>query len=190
LTSQGISYGQFEKKTGWSHGLAGKVINKGVSFGVEKLERIFSAFPRLNPIWLITGEEEMLWNGATGGDTPSHHKNSPDSTSPRVEANDLKDLGFSEDEAKAFVKEITENLNPVHLFSSLERLLVFIEENKVLPDADKQRIVEPLHEFRNHLFLSANQAIASEAKYRAALDAIRLLAFQLKTEAQQPGKKK
>lgn len=40
--------------------------------------------------------------------------------------------------------------------NSLERLLVFIEENTILPDADKQRIVGPLHEFRNRLFLSAN----------------------------------
>lgn len=188
LASQGISYGQFEKKTGWSNGLAGKVINKGVSFGVDKLERIFLAFPQLNPTWLITGGEEMIIKPThqSHNNTAATVKPADGTTSPLPQVYGLENLGLTEDEAQ----NITTSLNPVELVASLERLLVLIENNTTLPDADKKRIVEPLHELRNHLFHSVNQVIASEAKYRAALDAIKLLAAQLKTESQQSGRKK
>jgi hypothetical protein len=181
LASQGISYGQFEKKTGWSNGLAGKVINKGVSFGVDKLERIFLAFPQLNPTWLITGGEEMIIKPADQGrnGTTTFVKPTDGTTSPLPQANALKEFSLAEDE----LNKITSTLNPVELVASLERLFVIIENNTNLPDADKQSIIAPLNELRNRLFLSVNQAIAAEAKYWAAMDAIKLLASQLKTEA-------
>ena len=178
LVSQGISYGQFEKKTGWSNGLAGKVINKGVSFGVDKLERIFLAFPQLNPTWLITGGEDMIIQSGNQGKAQHIEKTPDDPTSPLSGTVDLQNMGLPEAEAAALAKDVTNTLNPVRLVASLERLLVLIENHPALPNADKGTILRPLHELRNQLFLSVNQMIASEAKYQAAMDAIKLLAAQ------------
>ena len=177
---------------GWSNGLAGKVINKGVSFAVDKLEQIFLTFPKLNPTWLITGTEDMLiqpgnqsrGNGITG------EQQANGTPSPLPAAVDLNTSPLAGDEAQRPAKDVSNAPNPVHLVASLERLLVLIEHNPALPDADKKALLRPLHELRSQLFLSVNQAIASEAKYRAALDAIKLLAAQLQAEAAGSGRKK
>ena len=192
LASQGISYGQFEKKVGWSNGLAGKVINKGVSFAVDKLEQIFLTFPQLNPTWLITGTEDMLIQPGNQSRTyaPAGEQKANGIPSPLPEPVDLNTSHLTGDEAQALAKSVANSLNPVHLVASLERLLVLIEHNPALPDADKKALLRPLHELRNHLFLSVNQVIASEAKYRAAMDAIKVLAAQLQGEAGGSKKKK
>jgi hypothetical protein len=192
LNSQGIAYGQFEKKAGWSHGLAGKVIHKGVSFGVDKLERIFSEFPQLNLMWLITGEGDMLIQPGnhSGTHALTGEQKANGTPSPLPETVDLNITNLTGDEAQRPAKDVANALNPVHLVASLERLLVLIEHNPALPDADKKALLRPLHELRSHLFLSVNQVIASEAKYRAAMDAIKLLAAQLQAETAGSGKKK
>lgn len=186
LASQDISYRQFEKQAGWSNGLAGKVINKGVSFGVDKLEQIFVAFPQLNPTWLITGLEHMIRQLPNQSQDDAHRTNTAPDSSPiaHVEEHDLKSLGFTEKEAKAFVTNTTGNLSLIHFIASFERLLVFIENSSSIPDGDKKKTVQSLYELRRHLFQSVNQAIVSEAKYSAALDAIKLLAPQPKPLAE------
>ncbi len=170
--------------------MTGKVINKGVSFGVDKLDNILSAFPQLNLIWLITGEGDMLLNGASPDRAPRKQPNSTDATPPLSGATDLKNPGLPEAEAAALAKDATATLNPVQGVATLERLLVLVENHPALPDADKAALLRPLHELRAHLFQSVNQVIASEARYRAALDAVQLLAAQLQAEAAPRGKQK
>jgi hypothetical protein len=102
----------------------------------------------------------------------------------------LKNAGLPEAEAGALAQDGTATLNPVQGVATLERLLVLVENHPALPDADKAALLRPLHELRTHLFQSVNQVIASEARYRAALDAVQLLAAQLQTEAGPRGKQK
>lgn len=52
---KGISKREFASKVGISHSLIGKAN----SIGSDKLEKILSVYPEINPIWLITGKEVM-----------------------------------------------------------------------------------------------------------------------------------
>ena len=56
IDSKGISIREFSKKIGVSHALIGKVR----SLGSDKLERIVSTYPEINPDWLLTGKGEMI----------------------------------------------------------------------------------------------------------------------------------
>ncbi|WP_378187604.1 hypothetical protein ACE939_04560 [Aquimarina sp. W85] len=51
-----LSKREFAKKIGVSHSLIGKSNN----IGSDKLERIISNYPELNPRWLITGVGKMI----------------------------------------------------------------------------------------------------------------------------------
>lgn len=53
---KGVSKREFASKVGISHSLIGK----SNAIGSDKLERILSSYPELNPTWLLTGEGDML----------------------------------------------------------------------------------------------------------------------------------
>ena len=55
-----ISIMEFEKIISVSNGLISKAIRGDKSIGSDKLEKIFFAYPDLNPTWLLTGEGKML----------------------------------------------------------------------------------------------------------------------------------
>lgn len=56
LDYKNISKREFASKVGISHSLIGK----SNSIGSDKLERILSEYPELNPVWLLTGNEDMI----------------------------------------------------------------------------------------------------------------------------------
>ncbi len=58
----GLSESAFCQKVGFSNGFLGKVYKNNISIGVDKLIKILSVFPELNPIWLLTGIGEMILN--------------------------------------------------------------------------------------------------------------------------------
>jgi len=60
IAHTGLNFASFERRTGLSNGMAGKVVKKKVGLSVDKLNGIFSQFPELSPQWLITGKGEML----------------------------------------------------------------------------------------------------------------------------------
>ncbi len=207
LTSQGISFYEFEKRTGFSHGLVGKIVKKGNDFGVKKLGIIFSSFPRLNPIWLISGQESMLlpvgpanasftdasqnkdhgFSSAEAVKTATYDLENGREFSPsRPEEDFMKEYGFNEDEAKVFLSNISIKLTSGQFSASLERLIIFIENNPSLSDTDKRKIIRPIFELRSYLLHSVKHAITSEAKYSGALDAFKLLASQLQPLNAQP----
>jgi len=207
LASQGISFYEFEKKTGFSHGLVGKIVKKGNDFGVKKLDIIFSCFPQLNPTWLVSGRENMLLGHSTqeeGYSNVNPEKDLDYSTQDasktqrsnadkgyefdlsRVEEDYMQEYGFTADEAKVFLSNIASNLKSGQFTASLERLIMFIENNASLTETEKKKIIRPIFELRSYLVHSVNQVLTSEAKYLGALDAIKLLASQLQSSNRQP----
>jgi len=54
---------ELARKIGLSHGVISAMRNKGTSISVEKLERIFNAFPRLSPGWVANGRGMMMQDG-------------------------------------------------------------------------------------------------------------------------------
>lgn len=59
---KGISLNAFDQSIGTSNGYIGRAIKGNSSLGSEILQKIFSAYTDLNPTWLLTGKEEMLFN--------------------------------------------------------------------------------------------------------------------------------
>ena len=59
LEFKGVKHTPIEKKLGLSNGYLGKMLKKKGSLGDEILQKIFSFFPKLNMIWLLTGNGEM-----------------------------------------------------------------------------------------------------------------------------------
>lgn len=57
VESEGISISAFEKRCGMANGYL-RQLRKAPS--IDKIERIISAFPKLNRDWLVSGEGEML----------------------------------------------------------------------------------------------------------------------------------
>ncbi|MBD5337709.1 MAG: helix-turn-helix transcriptional regulator [Bacteroides sp.] len=57
---KGIPVSTFEKSIGMSNASFGKQLKKQGAIGTDKLENILSAYPELSPLWLMTGEGEML----------------------------------------------------------------------------------------------------------------------------------
>ena len=60
IDSKGIAVSAFEKSIGMSNASFGKSLKSGGAIGTDKLENILSVYPELSPIWLVTGEGNML----------------------------------------------------------------------------------------------------------------------------------
>ncbi|MGL4363608.1 MAG: hypothetical protein ACRCSB_00195 [Bacteroidales bacterium] len=59
---KGISYYAFENLLGVSRGTISKSVKENKSIGSAILEKILAIFPELSPVWLLTGNGEMLQN--------------------------------------------------------------------------------------------------------------------------------
>jgi len=57
---KGVSISAFEKSIGMSNASFGKSLKTGGSIGGDKLEKILSIYPDINPEWLLTGIGSML----------------------------------------------------------------------------------------------------------------------------------
>lgn len=71
IESENIPVSAFEKKAGLDNGYISKIKR---SPSQEKCEDILSAFPKLNPSWLLRGEGEMLRSDKSNTDTLKNAK--------------------------------------------------------------------------------------------------------------------
>ena len=57
---KGISISAFEKSIGMSNASFGKSLKNHGTIGANKLETILNVYSDLNPVWLLTGQGQML----------------------------------------------------------------------------------------------------------------------------------
>lgn len=57
---KGISIAAFERSIGMSNASFGKSLKNNGAIGTDKLENILFEYPDISPIWLLTGEGEMI----------------------------------------------------------------------------------------------------------------------------------
>lgn len=63
LKQQKIRFGTVERQLELGTGYLSKQIKRGGSIGSDILERVFAAYPALNPSWLLTGKGEPELSG-------------------------------------------------------------------------------------------------------------------------------
>lgn len=57
---KGLTIASFEKSIGMSNASFGKSLKNNGAIGSDKLENILSVYSDINPVWLLTGQGEML----------------------------------------------------------------------------------------------------------------------------------
>jgi transcriptional regulator with XRE-family HTH domain len=70
LKQEGVSWAKFAERTGLSRGFMSTVAN---NITAKTLDKITSAFPSINPQWLLSGEGNMLKLSNIGHSTAGNH---------------------------------------------------------------------------------------------------------------------
>lgn len=68
MDHKGISVAAFERSIGMSNASFGKSLKNKGAIGTDKLENILSRYSDISPLWLLTGEGNMLKTSTAGAD--------------------------------------------------------------------------------------------------------------------------
>ena len=68
MDHKGISVAAFERSIGMSNASFGKSLKNKGAIGTDKLENILSRYSDISPLWLLTGEGNMLKTSTSGAD--------------------------------------------------------------------------------------------------------------------------
>ena len=71
IDAKGITIAAFEREAGMSNAAFGKALKNNGAIGTDKLENILSAYPDINPVWLLTGNGNMLTSGNPAATEPT-----------------------------------------------------------------------------------------------------------------------
>ena len=82
---KGIAISTFERSIGMSNASFGKSLKNHGTIGANKLETILNVYPDLNPIWLLTGQGQMLKENI--GHIQTGHTNTIDNSPININAN-------------------------------------------------------------------------------------------------------
>lgn len=80
LQEKGIAISAFEREMGLGNTTLSKAYKTGGSIGTDKLERILSNCKDLSPLWVVTGEGEMLV-----GSTPAQSVKTAPTAGPLIQ---------------------------------------------------------------------------------------------------------
>lgn len=83
---KGISVAAFERSIGMSNASFGKSLKNKGAIGTDKLENILSKYSDISPLWLLTGEGEMLQTSTSS----AHETLCPDEKERKTEKNGEK----------------------------------------------------------------------------------------------------
>jgi|SRR5699024_11138876 len=122
-----ISLNSFDKKINASNAYIGKQIRKRASIGSDVIEKIISEFPEINPVWLITGEGEMLKDASAESKTNPSKNNKEDKSEEETVRIELR-------YCKEMVKSKEKIINLLEETNSLkdEKLKVLTSDNEKL----------------------------------------------------------
>ena len=82
IDAKGITIAAFEREAGMSNAAFGKALKNNGAIGTDKLENILSAYPDINPVWLLTGNGNMLTSGNPAATAPDAGRSVSPTTVP------------------------------------------------------------------------------------------------------------
>lgn len=121
---KGISVSQFEKSIGMSNGSFASQLKNRKTIGVDKLENILNQYQDLNPIWLLKGKGNMLFEDLT----IQNIQNTPTET-----INKGKDEDFNNGNQEVLINEFFENIKAHESKSWREHLIIEKTINESIP---------------------------------------------------------
>ncbi|HAA15334.1 MAG TPA: hypothetical protein DCE41_28015 [Cytophagales bacterium] len=101
---KGLSLHRFGEMASFASGGLSRAIKENRTFSVDKLMKIYEAFPELNPTWLLFGKGRMIADGFELVEAPGKVKTYVFKANEAKE--DLKDYSVAEDRIKELEKEV------------------------------------------------------------------------------------